>query len=162
MSQTTEFKTGKIYATIFVAASGFHYTLSLMMNKTTAKKLHARELSPGNFVFEAANQTIAQSNSLCVALEIGSMSSYSVEQIIQLLQSIPMVLPECDVQTDGRFRCRVWLKQALRVLNLNGIIKCSDADKVVNGELKVLAKENSDNVERGVGSFKVYVSRYSA
>jgi hypothetical protein len=45
-------------------------------------------------------------------------------------------IPDCDQATDGYFRCRVWLKQAIRALNNAGIISCPDADVVVNGELR--------------------------
>lgn len=73
-----------------------------------------------------------------------------------------MTLPDCDQATDGYFRCRVWLKQAIRALNDVGIISCSDADAVVNGELRKLAEANYDSIILGDGVPKVYISQYSA
>ena len=72
-----------------------------------------------------------------------------------------MTLPDCDQATDGYFRCRVWLKQAVRTLNDAGIISCSDADAVVNGELRKLAEAHCDSIILGTGGPKVYTSQYS-
>jgi hypothetical protein len=72
-----------------------------------------------------------------------------------------MSLPEIDQTIDGYFRCRVWLKQAVRALNDTGIVSCPDADAVVNGELRKLGEENYDSIVSGTGAAKVYVSRCS-
>lgn len=90
------------------------------------------------------------SESLCVAVKIGK-TDRSDEELIKLFETIPMTIPTCDQETDGYFRCRVWLKQAIRALNDAGIISCPDADVVVNG----------DSITLGTGSAQVYISQHS-
>lgn len=48
---------------------------------------------------------------------------------------IPMTLPDYDKTTNRYFRWLVWLKQAFRVLNKEGVISCPDTDVGVNGKL---------------------------
>jgi hypothetical protein len=85
----------------------------------------------------------------------------SHEELQKLSEAIPMTLPDYDQATDGYFRWRVWIKQAIRALNNAGIISCPDADVVVNGELRKLAEGNYDAITLGTGSAQVFVSQYS-
>lgn len=85
-----------------------------------------------------------------MAVKIGK-TDRSDEELIKLFETIPMTIPTCDQETDGYFRCRVWLKQAIRALNDAGIISCPDADVVVNG----------DSITLGTGSAQVYISQHS-
>ncbi|EDR00732.1 uncharacterized protein LACBIDRAFT_334000 [Laccaria bicolor S238N-H82] len=159
---TDFFAAGDIYATAFVAANGFHYTLSIMQDTQTCTRYHASELAKGHFVFEARDETLVPSLTLCAAVKIGNVQKNSVEQITALLKPIPMTLPDCDLTTDGYFRCRVWLKKAIRVLDKDGVISCSNAEAVVNGELRKYAEENSEAITGGTGGPKVYVSQHSS
>lgn len=69
--RTPSFEAGDIYATAFAASADFHYTISVMIDSRTCMKYHATERATGYFNFEARNQTLADSNTLCVALKIG-------------------------------------------------------------------------------------------
>jgi hypothetical protein len=84
-----------------------------------------------------------------------------MEQIKRILEPIPMTLPDCDKTSDEYFRCRVWLKQAIRVLDREGIISCPDADAVVNKELRIFAEANYAAISGGTGGFRFYVSQHS-
>jgi hypothetical protein len=64
---TDFFAAGDIYATAFAAANSFHYTLSIMQDTQTCTKDHAAEPARGNLVFEARDQTLVASLTLCVA-----------------------------------------------------------------------------------------------
>ncbi|KAF8157179.1 hypothetical protein B0H34DRAFT_712598 [Crassisporium funariophilum] len=159
---TDSFAAGDIYATAFVNGDGFHYTLSIMQNTKICTRYHATEPAKGHFIFETREETLADSLIFCVAVKIGNIQQDTMEQITTLLKPIPMTLPDCDLTTDERFRCRVWLKKAIRVLDIEGVLSCSDADAVVNGELRKYAEENSEAIMRGTGGPKVYVSQHSS
>ncbi len=48
-----------------------------------------------------------------------------------------MTIPPSDVDRESAFTCRVWVKQAVRVLAENAIVKCLDVD--------ALERERSSN-----------------
>ena len=79
-----------------------------------------------------------------------------------MLKYIPLTLPDCDKESGQRFRYRDFLKQCIRSLNDSGIINCPDADAVVNGELKTYAKENSQAILLGQGTYLLKKSNISS
>ncbi|KAF9481737.1 hypothetical protein BDN70DRAFT_875867 [Pholiota conissans] len=159
------FSTGEIYATAFtttVKESSFHYTLSIIQSEHSAKRIHAKEVFPGHFAFEVMEEVLQKDMTLCAALHIGNLGTHTLEEVIRICIDIPLTLPECDKEVDERFRCRVFLKQCIRALDEAGIIKCADADAVVNGELKTCAKENGPGILDGSGKFVVKKSNISS
>lgn len=83
----------------------------------------------------------------------------TIERISALLDAIPMTLPTEDIGRDTVFRCRVWLKQAVRVLAANDIVNCPDGF-ALEGELFELGNENEPNTIAGL-PYRLHVSRYS-
>ncbi|KAK0468261.1 uncharacterized protein EV420DRAFT_1503546 [Desarmillaria tabescens] len=61
-----------------------------------------------------------------VAVVIGNLKGKSVDDIDNVLKNIPMQVPAIDVEKEPRFSCRVWCREALRRLDKEGIISCSD------------------------------------
>ncbi|KAG6815639.1 hypothetical protein H0H87_010383 [Tephrocybe sp. NHM501043] len=161
-SQNQRLAAGDILLTAFAGSTEPHYTLSIMTSPETCMKYHATNVSTGHFIFEAKPQYLLASLTLCVVLKIGTTRGISTEQITPLLESIPMNLTQYDLRTEAYFDCRVWLKQAVRVLASRGIITCIDADAVVNGELRTYALDNYNAIIQGYGRSKSYVSTYSA
>ena len=92
----------------------------------------------------------------------GNLGDNRLEDVVEMLRNIPLTLPDCDKEGDQRFRCRVFLKQCIRSLNHAGIINCPDADAVVNGELKTYAKENSQAILLGQGTYVLKKSKISS
>jgi len=76
-----------------------------------------------------------------------------------MLKEIPLTLPDCDKEIDQRFRCRVFLKQCIRSLNDAGVIKCRDANALVNDELKTCAKEKGPAILLGNGTYVIKKSK---
>ncbi|KAK0460309.1 hypothetical protein IW261DRAFT_1636312 [Armillaria novae-zelandiae] len=159
---TSPFSEGEIYVTAFfsTALDSFHYALSIMMDPFQCKMLHARELWPDHFVFEDKENSLTSSATLCIALKIGDMRYDTLEQVTALLQAIPMALP--NGATDQRFDCRVWLKEAIKVLNNQGVLRCADADMLIDWELTGYATYNKENIMGGFGPFRRHVSMLSA
>jgi hypothetical protein len=92
----------------------------------------------------------------------GNIGDHKLEDVVELLGKIPLTLPDCDRESDQRFRCRVFLKMCIRALNEAGIINCPDADAVVNGELKGHAKENGEAIVLGRSTYVVKKSNISS
>jgi hypothetical protein len=92
----------------------------------------------------------------------GNLGEHKLEDVIELLERIPLTLPECDIASDQRFRCRVFLKQCIRALNEAGVLDCPDADAVVNGELKHYAMENSQAILHGHNTYSIRQSTISS
>lgn len=46
-----------------------------------------------------------------------------VEDVVEMLDKIPLTLPDCDKEIDEHFRCRVFLKQCIRSLDNSDIIE---------------------------------------
>ncbi|KAF8157191.1 hypothetical protein B0H34DRAFT_712641 [Crassisporium funariophilum] len=161
--KTTDFfAAGDIYATTFLNAVGFHYTLSVMKDTKICRRYHATELAKDHFIFETREETLEDSLIFCVAVKIGNIQQRTMEEITTLLEPIPITLPDCDTATEHRFNCRVWVKKAIRVLDEEGVLSCSDAYAVVDGELRKYAEENGEAIARGTGGPKVYVSQHSS
>lgn len=78
------------------------------------------------------------------------------------MQDVPLTLPDCDKETDQRFRCRVFLKQCIRALDAAGIIRCSDANAVVNGQLRAYAEETATGILDRSGIYTINKSIFSS
>lgn len=76
------------------------------------------------------------------------------------LSHIQMRIPEVDRSVSSDFSSCVWVRQAIRVLNSEGFIKCSDVS-ALEKECESLAKKNWDHIAFGSGHFRVYTSQYS-
>ncbi|SJL16504.1 uncharacterized protein ARMOST_20030 [Armillaria ostoyae] len=85
-SSTSTFVQGEIYVTAFCSAAldNFHYALAIMMNPLNSVIFHAKELWPDHFVFESKVNSLGKS-ALCVALKIGEMGHFTLEQVAPLL-----------------------------------------------------------------------------
>jgi len=74
------------------------------------------------------------------------------------LAPIPMSTPDAD--KPQQFSCRIWFKEAVRVLHERGVIRCPDVDRLET-ELRLLAEERWLLVEQGV-PYKVCESECSS
>ena len=92
----------------------------------------------------------------------GNLGDNRLEDMVEMLKNIPLTLPDCDKEGGQHFRCRVFLKQCIRSLNDTGIINFPNADAVVNGELKTHAKENSQAILLGQGTYMLKKPKISS
>nr|VWO96038.1 Ubiquitin ligase complex F-box protein GRR1, putative [Ganoderma boninense] len=96
-------------------------------------KVHAvQDYSSGQsavtWAFEAAPFTLATSGSVTAAAVIGHLKDKTEEQLVNVLATIPMVVPAVDIARENVFDCRVWIREALRRLHGAGFIHCPDVD----------------------------------
>ena len=63
-----------------------------------------------------------------------------------LLRAIPLVTPECDAPHP--FTCRIWFREAVRVLGKHGMVNYRSID-ALERELTSLADENGNAVALG-------------
>ena len=50
--------------------------------------------------------------------------------ILGLLRAIPMTVPAVDMYTEPSFTCRVWFKEAVRILHDRGFVNCPDINRL--------------------------------
>ncbi|PBK72674.1 hypothetical protein ARMSODRAFT_880837 [Armillaria solidipes] len=65
---------------------------------------------------------------VAAAVVIGNLKGKSADDLDNVLKNIPMVVPAIDVEREPRFSCRVWCREALRRLDIEGIITCTNID----------------------------------
>ncbi|KAI0093263.1 hypothetical protein BDY19DRAFT_922981 [Irpex rosettiformis] len=140
-----------IYATLFLRGDGtFHWAICVSVDDSNATKMHVTNLS-GGWVYEKIMDSIVKSQTACVAVKIGELSSTrDIEPVSNLLENIPMLIPTIDQSIEERFTCRVWFKEAIRVLTANGIISCPDVYKLER-ELKAYGEEQDPKTVAGYG-----------
>jgi hypothetical protein len=78
---------------------------------------------------------------------------------MQYLRPIKIAVPVIDQAREPKFTCRVWFREAIRVLNNVGMLKCEDVD-ALKEECKEYGKANQPVFEDYAG-YKYYVSEYS-
>ena len=59
-----------------------------------------------------------------------------------------------------KFSCRIWMREAVRVLNKQGVIVCEDVD-ALEKECEAYAEKNRGTVETGKGKAVFFVSNVS-
>ena len=64
-----------------------------------------------------------------------------------LLRTIPMTTPACDAPHP--FTCRIWFREAVRVLDHQHMVKCRSTVDTLEKELTMLADENGNSVALG-------------
>ena len=85
------------------------------------------------------------------------MNDYN--SVFQLLKGIPMTIPQEDVGIEPKFTCRVWWKQAIRLLSDRGYIKCDNVQALEN-ECIEYAKTNP-RLHGGSSHYEYHTSRGS-
>jgi len=91
----------------------------------------------------------------------GCVSSTDViKQIDEHLSHIQMEIPEVDKSVSPAFSSRAWVRQAIRVLNSEGFIKCSDIS-ALEKECRSLARKNWTHIAFDSGPFRVFTSQHS-
>ncbi|KAK0242672.1 hypothetical protein EDD85DRAFT_918880 [Armillaria nabsnona] len=68
------------------------------------------------------------------------------EDLDNVLKNIPMVVPAIDGEREPRFSCRVWCREALRRLDIEGIITCTDID-AMEKEMREYGEAAADILE---------------
>ncbi|KAL1659960.1 hypothetical protein EV122DRAFT_253083 [Schizophyllum commune] len=116
-----------LYCILFSRGDGtFHWTIGAAVDTANALKMHATNVQ-GGWAYEKKMHNIIKSQTACVAVKIGQLSSTDViDRVSSTLERIPMSIPSIDQSIERVFTCRVWVKEAVRVLAANGFISCSD------------------------------------
>lgn len=89
--------------------------------------------------------------------ELESISS--VNDLQSLFKSIPLAVPVVDAAAEPVFRCRVWLKEAVRQLHAHEYIQCTDVNDL-EVECKSLARLN-DPSQSSYAGYRYYESSKS-
>ena len=85
-----------------------------------------------------------------------SRSLRTPDAIARLVGAIPLAFPERETK-ESAFNCRVWVREAIRVLHDHGVVDIVDVYKLEE-EFVALGEENDASVVQG-GPYKVYWSR---
>ncbi|KAI1793423.1 hypothetical protein LXA43DRAFT_1059795 [Ganoderma leucocontextum] len=100
-----------IYCALFSRGDGkFHWTIVIPSNNSNdVEMLHVRNPS-GGWSFERKTHDVSNSLTACVIVKTGHSHGH----------------PTVDKTIETQFTCRVWFKQAIRVLAANGVLRCPD------------------------------------
>lgn len=96
------------------------------------------------------NYNLNSSAYVAAAIGIGRLRrGMSVDRLHQLLSRIPMdLVPNQDLGNEPGFTCRVWVREAIRVLDRAGIIQCDSVDEL-EWELKGYGERARHHLNRG-------------
>ncbi|KAM5544230.1 hypothetical protein V8D89_001890 [Ganoderma adspersum] len=127
----TRAATNSICGVLFSRANGtFHWAIVIPSNNSDhAEILHANNPveAGGRWSFQRKTHDVYASRTACIIVKIGTLTATNtIERITNLLEGIPMAIPLADRTIEPRFTCRVWFKEAIRVLARNGVLTCPD------------------------------------
>ncbi|PIL25237.1 hypothetical protein GSI_13126 [Ganoderma sinense ZZ0214-1] len=139
----------------------FHWAIVVPSSTSNmADVFHARN-PEGFWEFEQTKVDVSNSKHVCVVVKIGTVTSTdTVGRILQLVQNIPMGIPAFEVgRVELTFTCRVWFKQAIRVLHANGILSCPNV-YALEQELVLYGRAQDRKTRSGLG-YKYHVASTS-
>ncbi|KAJ7734717.1 hypothetical protein B0H14DRAFT_2543292 [Mycena olivaceomarginata] len=137
---------GDILAVLFssFAIDTFHWAICVPINNKEAAKYHANNTG-GKWLFEdpVPLHSIIKSRTISAAVKIGSLEpNVSGKDILRdHLEPVSMSIAVIDQAREPEFNCRVWFREAVRVLDQAGILQCRDVD-ALEAECKSYAMEN--------------------
>ncbi|KAF9560138.1 hypothetical protein CPC08DRAFT_762926 [Agrocybe pediades] len=139
----------------------YHWLIWVSEDGVSGTCAHATN-DTGAFTFEKKCENIGTSrNNLSALIQIGSLrGTHSVDDVVEILEKVPMKSPAGSEDEHVRFTCRIWIREAVRVLNSAGIIACGDVN-ALEEECKAHADANREAVELGKGKVVFVVSKYS-
>ncbi|KAI0354728.1 hypothetical protein OH77DRAFT_487112 [Trametes cingulata] len=144
-------KANAIYAALYWRADGkYHWALVVADTTTSGQKLHATNLDNPE-VWRYANDPFDVSTEwkpLVILAQLGAApdASGSSSKIDDLLRTIPLTTPDCDAPHP--FTCRIWFREAIRVLGKHSMVFCRSVD-ALERELVDLADDNGNAVALG-------------
>lgn len=99
------------------------YKINAIENFSTGTKVYE---------FDRTTYTLATSMSVAAAAVIGRLPDqpgHTLEDLVTLLSAIPVnVVPDVDKERETKFTCRVWVREAVRLMNANGYVRCPDVN----------------------------------
>jgi hypothetical protein len=113
---------------------------------------NSRISSAGAFQFEAKPSS---SEAVSAIISISRPSGRNLYALTESLREIPLETPQED---QGQvFNCRVWVRQAIRVLEGQGVLKCDNLE-ALEAEALRYADANREAVEQGAAGAGIYAS----
>ncbi|KAI0784703.1 hypothetical protein C8Q75DRAFT_723927 [Abortiporus biennis] len=148
---------GNIYACLFSRGDGtFHWAIVIPKLDGECMKYHAvSDDKPWRYV--CASDNLQKDIRVCVVVKLGVFANRTYKEIDEFLKQIPMKAPPDDLPQ--RFTCRIWFKEAIRVLNKRGVIRCTSVNSLET-ELRMYGEEHWRLTELGSPP-KLYDSDYS-
>ncbi|EED85329.1 predicted protein [Postia placenta Mad-698-R] len=153
-----------IVAAMFTRYDGtFHWSLALPGAGAGGQALKIHAIDPGQFWrFDVSDQDLIHSarfhilryKTFLMGLRprLGSRRTptrtFDPAEVRDLLQEIPMATPVFELSSVQRFTCRVWFRQAIRVLIEKSMVYCPRI-KDLEDELLGLATANAQNIFSG-------------
>lgn len=114
---------------------------------------HSRITSPaGAFQFEAKPSS---SEAVSAIISIARLDGRNLNTLTESLREIPLETPQEDQGQD--FNCRVWVRQAIRALEGQGVLQCDNLE-ALEAEAIRYADANREAVEQGAASAGIYAS----
>lgn len=138
--------TDLLFAGLFYSTAGYHWILFATDGTTVSDKFHATNRQ-GGWQYQKATHSIWESRSLFAAVQFAQLHGRTADELDGLLRTIPMAVPPSE-SAGTQFTCRIWFREAVRVLHREGIVNVPDVDEL-EAELKGLAADAQAGVESG-------------
>ncbi|KIM49061.1 hypothetical protein M413DRAFT_94659 [Hebeloma cylindrosporum] len=129
----------------------YHWFIWLTDDGQSSICVHATS-STGAFQFEAKPSS---SEAVSAITSIARLNGRDLNTLIESLGEIPLETPQED--RGQEFNCRVWVRQAIRMLEGLGVLKCDDL-AALEAEVIGYAEANREAVEQGATSAGIYAS----
>ncbi|TRM57797.1 hypothetical protein BD626DRAFT_513546 [Schizophyllum amplum] len=155
LSLNSDFRPGDICLTLASRGDGtFHWTITIPYSDSAGVKLHASN-KQGPWRFLADDYSLKKTLELCIVMKIGHLHSHTTEDLIRLVEALPMTVVDPFVGEEPRFTCKVWVKQAVTLLRENDILQV-DARDIEKAALAWGAKHDPATVTGAPYKFYVY------
>ncbi|EAU86218.1 hypothetical protein CC1G_03429 [Coprinopsis cinerea okayama7 len=126
-------KQNEIYAALTEVnvAGMFHWSLYVVeADGKPGWQVHATNKDTDVWRFAQDSWDGPSSEGAIAFLKIGEiMEGLDVSCLLEYVQNIPMAVPPSQEDKEPAFTCRVWFKEAVRILNDSGLfVECMDVD----------------------------------
>ncbi|KAJ7898815.1 hypothetical protein B0H14DRAFT_2331938 [Mycena olivaceomarginata] len=114
------------------------WAICVPINSKEAAKYHAKNAG-GKWLFEdpVPLNSIIKSRTISAAIKIGK----NITELGDHLEPVSMSIPVIDQAREPEFNCRVWFREAVRVLDQAEILQCREVD-ALEAECKSYAMGN--------------------
>ncbi|KAF5363329.1 hypothetical protein D9756_000077 [Leucocoprinus leucothites] len=112
-----------------------HWLIYVVNDAESGWKIHASSKGSDTFYFSKEEWHCVDDDTAVAFIKVGQIDEgLNIDHLAEYVKDIPMtVVPESQVNDETRFSCRVFVKEAIRLLNKAGaFVQCPDFKALAN------------------------------
>ncbi|KXN81841.1 hypothetical protein AN958_03610, partial [Leucoagaricus sp. SymC.cos] len=135
-----------------------HWQLYVVEDPESGWRVHATTKNSDNFCFAKDNWRYLEDGISIAFVKIGQIGGESsVNKLVEYVKDIPMdIVPGNQKDSESKFSCRVWVKEAIRILDSIGVfVRCPDIGALVqevNEQAAAAENQNPKNLPLSIYS----------